>query len=131
MTFLRQVRDGNLQSYVRRAGDADNLLHFGSGFTERISIHISFADLVNQHEINLEPAETDSLYPHSEFVYSWDRVANAELPYEERLFSHGNEATINDRDGISYAPTTPQLEAISLRQYGPSLTNEENRPIAQ
>ena len=98
MTFLRQIQDGNLQSYVRRAGGAENLLHFGSGFTEEISIHISFTDLVNQYEINLEPTETDSLYPYSEFVYSWDRKAYPDRPCEERLFSHGNEAAISERD---------------------------------
>ena len=116
MTFLRQIRDGNLQSYVRRAGGAENLLHFGSGVTEQVSIHISFTDLVNQYEINLEPTETDSLYPYSEFVYFWDRETYPDRPYQERLSTHSNEAAISGRD-LTEAASRVRLHLRSWRLY--------------
>lgn len=103
MTFLQQIRNGNLKSYVRRAGGSERLLHFGSDVTEVMSIHVAFTDpfhtdFFNQYEIDLEPTETDSLYPSSEFVYLRDRETYSDRTYEEPLSSSNSEAAISDRD---------------------------------
>ena len=49
------MREGRLQKYVRRAGGAEQLLHFGSKVTKEIEIKISFSQQVNQYRILLDP----------------------------------------------------------------------------
>jgi len=70
-SFLHEISEGRLQDYVRRAGGADQVLHFGSKVTREISIHISFEEEKNQYELSLQPTEDDSLYPAVELVYYW------------------------------------------------------------
>ena len=41
-SFLNAVREGRLQEYVIKTGGADKVLHFGSGVTGQLHIHISF-----------------------------------------------------------------------------------------
>ena len=72
-SFLHKIREGHLNDYVRKAGGAEQLLHFGSKVTDEILIKISFCQEVNQYELTLEPAEDDSLYLSSEAAYFWKR----------------------------------------------------------
>src|SRR3954471_2488802 len=62
-SFLHAVREGRLQDYVRRAGGAEQLLHFGSRETKEIEISVSFQQKVNQYRLTLRPTDDDSLYP--------------------------------------------------------------------
>ncbi len=100
-SFLHEVREGRLQDYVRKAGGAENILHFGSKHTQQIEIHISFCQVVNQYELRLQPTNDDSLYPFSEEAYFWDknRFPNGR-PYHESLLSreNGREAGISDQN---------------------------------
>jgi predicted ATPase len=95
-SFLRAVREGELQDYVRRAGGAESLLHFGSKTTEQIHIRLSFGDEVNQYELTLKPTDDDSLYPASELVYFWDKTHPQ--PWNQLLSPResGREAGISD-----------------------------------
>src|SRR5580698_1609347 len=60
-SFLHAMREGRLHKYVRAAGGAEQLLHFGSKVTKEIEIRISFSEQVNQYRIKLRPASDDSL----------------------------------------------------------------------
>jgi predicted ATPase len=95
--FLHAIREGRLQEYVRRAGGAEQLLHFGSRTTREIEIFISFKEGVNQYRLRLRPTNDDSLFPASETVYFWDRTAY-EAPYSLDLSAreNGREAGISD-----------------------------------
>lgn len=94
-SFLHAVREGHLQDYVRKAGGADQLLHFGSRATDEIEIHLSFREEVNQYRLSLRPTADDSLYPASETVYFWDKSKH-QRPYSEGLAPRGREAGISD-----------------------------------
>lgn len=93
-SFLHAIREGRLNDYVRRAGGAEQLLHFGSKTTEEIKIFISFSREVNQYEISLLPTADDSLSP-KEQVYFWNK--NHKDPYRESLLpkKNGQEAGIS------------------------------------
>ena len=51
-SFLHEVREGRLNEYIRKAGGAEQLLHFGSKVTDEIQLVISFDQEVN---LNLLP----------------------------------------------------------------------------
>jgi predicted ATPase len=97
-SFLHSVREGALQDYVRRAGGAEQILHFGSKFTSEIEMEISFRQEVNQYQIILRPTDDDSLYPAHEFVSFWDKSRGFKKPYNEGLPSrdNGREAGISN-----------------------------------
>ena len=82
------------QRYVAKAGGADKVLHFGSKVTERLHVHISFKNEVNQYEIVLEPNGADELVPSSEVVYFWNKKEYSR-PSDEALASAGREAGIS------------------------------------
>lgn len=96
-SFLHAVREGRLQEYVRKAGGAEQLLHFGSRHTREIEIFISFRGGVNQYRLRLQPTSDDSLFPASETVYFWDKSTYS-TPYELDLSAreNGREAGISD-----------------------------------
>ncbi len=96
-SFLHAMREGRLQKYVRQAGGAEQLLHFGSKFTKEIEIKISFSKQVNQYRVLLRPTDDDSLYPEDERTYYWDKAKYGQ-PYEEFLSprQEGLEVGISD-----------------------------------
>ena len=94
-SFLRAIRRGRLQHYVRTAGGAGHILHFGARMTGELEIFVSFNEGVNQYEIRLIPTVDDSLFPGMEKVYFWDQ-ANYPEPYNENLSGFGGEAEIAD-----------------------------------
>lgn len=73
-SFLHAIREGRLNECVRKAGGAEQLLHFGSKTTHDIRIRISFQKEVNQYELILQPTSDDSLYPAIETVSFWDKT---------------------------------------------------------
>lgn len=95
--FLHAIREGALQDYVRKAGGAEQVLHFGSRGTQQIEIHISFRDGINQYRIGLRPSADDSLYVAFETVYFWDK-SRFPSPYSDALSPKdgGREAGISD-----------------------------------
>lgn len=102
-SFLHEIREGRLNDYVRKAGGAEQLLHFGSKVTNEILIRISFRQEVNQYELRLRSTSEDSLYPWDERVYFWDKKYSE--PYSDSLRPResGQEAGISDSkaDGIA------------------------------
>ncbi len=97
-SFLNEIREGHLNDYVRKAGGAEHLLHFGSKVTGEIRILVSFCQEVNQYELTLKPTADDSLYPAEEWAYFWDKAYYPGGPYHESLISreNGREAGISD-----------------------------------
>ena len=94
-SLLHAIRTGNLQRYIAGAGGADKILHFGSGVTERIAIHICFQEQRNEYEIVLAVADADTLYVDSENAYfAGDKY---QLPLQESFWSRSSEASISDR----------------------------------
>ena len=96
-SFLNAIREGGLQRYVAKAGGADKVLHFGSKVTERLHVHISFKNEVNQYEIDLEPNGAGELVPSSEVVYYWNKEKNHAQPWSKALppENAGREAGIS------------------------------------
>lgn len=95
-SFLHALREGHLQEYVRRGGGADQILHFGSKRTEKITIEISFRDAVNGYHVELVPNAEDSLVPLNEWVLFWDK-SKYSRPYSDSLLpcEGGTEAGIS------------------------------------
>jgi predicted ATPase len=104
-SFLHEIREGRLNEYVRKAGGAEQLLHFGSKVTKEMHLLISFRQEVNQYELKLEPTADDSLYPEDEWVSFWDKARYPQRPKRDSIWSreNGQEAGISDpsRKGIT------------------------------
>lgn len=98
-SFLNAVREARLQDYVRKAGGAEQVLHFGSKTTQEIVIRVSFLSAVNKYSLNLKPTDDDSLYPSYEVVSFWDKKHYA-YPYTDTLAAreNGREAGISNPD---------------------------------
>lgn len=94
--FLHAIREGHLQDYVRKAGGAEQVLHFGSKATPQIEVRVSFKGGVNQYHLRLKPTADDSLYPAWEEVAFWDK--RYPRPYSQTLAvrENGREAGISD-----------------------------------
>lgn len=97
-SFLHAIREGRLQDYVRKAGGAEQLLHFGSKKTEEIKIHMSFKGGINEYRLSLKPSTDDSLYPSTEIAFF--RAEGYPNPYNEVLppRENGREAGISNPD---------------------------------
>lgn len=95
-SFLNAVREGRLQDYVRKAGGAEQLLHFGSKVSKEIAVNVSFRDGVNGYFLELKPTADDSLYTATEIVSFWDKKHPG--PYTTSLLprENGREAGISD-----------------------------------
>lgn len=96
-SFLHEIREGRLNEYVRTAGGADQLLHFGSKVTNSIRLKVSFAKELNQYSLKLLATQDDSLVPGAEAAYFWDKAQHSS-PYEKALPSQegGREAGISN-----------------------------------
>lgn len=103
-SFLRDVKEGKLQEYVRRAGGAERVLHFGSKTTRSIEIFLVFSGEVNQYRIELGATDADQLYPENEIVYYWDKFRYPERPWHLMLPSNGLEAAISGKTTDRVSP---------------------------
>lgn len=103
-SFLHAIREGRLQDYVRKAGGAEQILHFGSKVSNKIEIEVSFMSEVNQYSLELNPTEDDSLYPAQEIVSYWKKDSFSH-PLREYLRPRedGREAGISNPDVIGIA----------------------------
>ena len=99
-SFLRALREANLQRYVAEAGGASQLLHFGAARTTEVSFRVSLNDEVDQYEITLVATDSDGLRPVSEAAYYWSDKQEYATPYKEDLTGGGVEAQI----GSEYLP---------------------------
>ena len=62
-SLLNAIGDGRLQEYVRNAGGAERVLHFGSRVTEQVEIEVSFRGGETHWRISLQPNQLDELIP--------------------------------------------------------------------
>jgi predicted ATPase len=93
-SFLRELREGRLNEFVKRSGGADRLLHFGAAKTPRLEVHVAFDDEVNQYQILLARNDVDALVPEVELVYFWDK-SKYPRPYSDGLVGKLGEAGIS------------------------------------
>jgi predicted ATPase len=95
-SFLHAIREGHLNDYVRAAGGAENILHFGSKTSQEIKIFVSFRKEVNLYQLTLKPTADDGLYPQDEWVGYWEKQYSN--PKKDWLKSreNGQEAGISD-----------------------------------
>lgn len=95
-SFLHAVREGRLRNYVRKAGGAEQVLHFGSKVTKQIEFEISFKKGVNGYKLKLRPTDDDGLYPADEQAWFWDK--SYPQPYTDNLapMEESREAGISD-----------------------------------
>ena len=70
LSFLHAIGMGKLQGYVRRAGGAEKILHFGSKETHCICIEINFNEHKSGYEVTLAPTDDDSLFPDGEVEHA-------------------------------------------------------------
>jgi predicted ATPase len=103
-SFLRDLKEGRLQEYVRRSGGAERLLHFGSKTTDSIEIFLVFSGEVNQYRIALGATDADQLYPENEVVYYWDKFRYPNRPWHFSLSSNGLEAAISGKTTDRVSP---------------------------
>jgi predicted ATPase len=96
-SFLHEVRGGRLQNYVRKAGGADALLHFGVKDTAEMKFAVSFLEERNGYELVLRPSADDSLFPAEETTTFWDKKRGYSRPYKSGLSAveGGREAGIS------------------------------------
>lgn len=67
-SFLDAVTEECVQQYVRKAGGAERVLHFGSRVTEKVGITLSFRDGKTKYRIELQPNQLDELIPSIEVI---------------------------------------------------------------
>jgi predicted ATPase len=95
--FLQAIKEGRLFEYVRTAGGADELLHFGSKHTQEIKIDLSFVDDVNGYSLTLKADNDDNLFALLESASFWDKDRYPS-PYTNSLaaMDAGKEAGISN-----------------------------------
>lgn len=99
-SLIGEIRQGRLNDYVRRAGGADTLLHFGSKNTSEILLHVVFNCEPNlQYRLQLLPTQDDALVPGREEAIFQNRAIGGQ-PHAEFLPSRerGQEAGISGRE---------------------------------
>ena len=94
-SFLRSILHGELRNYIKRAGGAERILHFGSRSTPKLSIQISFDQEINQYKIDLEPDKIGSLFPVEEATYFWNK-GKYNRPYDNPILGDRKEAGISN-----------------------------------
>lgn len=72
-SFLQAIKEGRLYEFVRTAGGADELLHFGSKVTSTIRVRLSFCDDVNGYSLTLKTDNEDNLFALTESVSFWNK----------------------------------------------------------
>lgn len=107
-SFLHEIRFGRLQEYVKRAGGADRILHFGSQATKGMTLHVSLAEARFQYRLQLLATDDDALQPYKETAYYRDRPCYGR-PVEQPLKSRGGEAGISLSDIPRYADNVQRL----------------------
>ncbi len=98
-SFLQAIRIGRLQEYVKRAGGADRILHFGSETTNRVHIHVSLESRQLQYRLTLIATDDDALRPNLEAVYLTEQPSHPSL-HEQALSGRSGEAGIS----LQYVP---------------------------
>ncbi len=100
LSFLQEIRQGNLDRYIARTGGAEKLLHFGSRVTEEIEIRLRFQRVGNEYEITLASTDSDTLYVYLEAEHPGDDLKYPEASNRRQaLWRYGDETGIIDPSG--------------------------------
>lgn len=106
--LLRKIRFSELQDYVKAAGGAERVLHFGSKTTEKIDLRLSFnfpGQLSDaEYALTLKPTANDLLFPSREYL---GKVYGLRLSLQE--WQKGLEAGIGNEQ-------SPETLTEGLRQ---------------
>ena len=80
-SFMQKIQEGELTDYVKRAGGADKVLHFGSKASPEIYLRCTFIN-GGHFTIRLGPTADDSLYliPNLKVVHKAAAFFEAEFP---------------------------------------------------
>ena len=62
ISFLRTIVQGQLERYVKQAGGADRILHFGSKATSKLEMQVSFDEDRAGYAIELGRNDSDGLF---------------------------------------------------------------------
>ncbi len=96
--FLRKIRFSELGDYVKAAGGADRILHFGSKTTEQIDLRLSFnfpSQLADaEYGLTLKPTADDRLFPSQEYL----RKIYSRVPESLQEWQKGLEAGIGNHE---------------------------------
>jgi predicted ATPase len=98
-SFLQSLMFGHLQTTVRKAGGADQILHFGAKTTKQLHFLVSFRGEVNQYGVWLQAGADDSLFVAHETCYFWNKQLYSR-PFSDGLTPRdgGREAGISGPD---------------------------------
>ena len=99
-SFLRAIRDGELQRHVLRFGGADRLLHFGSRYTDRLALEIGLLNSEFSYGMELVPTADDMLFVDKEYVRTGGSAGHPETT--AAVTSPGPEAGV--RREVNWAP---------------------------
>lgn len=115
--FLHALREGNLASYVGKAGGADNILHFGRKVSPKLKLHISFDEEVNQYEIGLTPTDDNRFYVDEEWAFFWGNKKAYDRPYSEGLTTRSDGEAGISTPYLSSTPSYVRGKLSSWRIY--------------
>lgn len=94
--LLHALRRGQLQEFIRQAGFANAVLHFGVKKTKSLKIEFNIGSDTDTYAIELRPQEGYKLTPHKETVTYWDKRPNHPQPLQTPLLAiGGTEAGIS------------------------------------
>ena len=86
-----------MYEFVRTAGGADELLHFGSKVTSTIRIRLSFCDDINGYSLTLKADTEDNLFALTESVSFWNKGSySTPLTSNLTAMDAGKEAGISN-----------------------------------
>jgi predicted ATPase len=101
-SLLHEIEEGRLLDYVRKAGGAEQLLHFGSKVSKEIEVQISIGRGKHQYSLALKPTEFDDLYRAREGHTSPDGVKLVD-PRDDPLRPQPRIPDISKADDESYS----------------------------
>ena len=92
-SFLHEIREGQLRRYVKAAGGAERVLHFGSKVTRELSFELGFQPDHARYRLTLAASAEDALFTATEHFTERGK----DLAFEGRPGAQdGWEATISD-----------------------------------
>lgn len=105
-SLLQKISQGHLQDYVRTAGGAQEILHFGTNTTEKLGLEMH---LKQEHAYRLElaPTANDGLVVVSEVMTHEQRhPLVAQSTYIPPSIQAGQEASISHESGLQEMPSS-------------------------
>jgi predicted ATPase len=96
--FLRAIVEGRLGDYVKAAGGAERVLHFGGKSTQEMHLHLSFQGGTDWYDLKLAPTP-DGLSPSSETISCRHEMYPDPFLYNVQRWQQGGEAGVSSPRG--------------------------------